>query len=120
MGDSKLGKMAQKIRGMGRDGLRDIPRVVETLAGTFEIVTNRDTVDTLMAADKEGELWYDDGLIIIDAHEKRNRSQWEILLHEVMHACSRTMNMDLSEDNVQLLASFMTDFLERNGMLRRD
>lgn len=121
MGDSRLGQMARELLDMGQDDLRDIPAEVHTLAGTFTVVTDRNIIDVFLEQTDDGGLWYHEGTILIDGNQKRNRSRWEILIHELVHVADKTLTVGLSEENVQQIASFLTDFLERNGMLdRRD
>lgn len=105
--------------------LMPLPEVVHTMAGDFKVITDRGMVDEYLTLDKddeaEGIVIYNLGIIIVSAHDRRLRAQWEILLHEVRHIEERALKQTMSEEDVQQSAAFLTDFMERNGFLdRRD
>ena len=102
-----------------------LPETVETMAGTFRVITDPEVVETFLRKDRddpaEGMVLPHKGVILIFTHDTRRRYLWEILIHEVLHIEEKAQAQDRSEGETQQIAAFLTDFLERNGMLdRRD
>ena len=100
--------------------MRDIPEQIHLLGGTFKIVTDPRSVALALDPEDCGCILSRQNEIVLRTEGVALRVLWECLIHEIIHHAEEEGKFEIDHDCVYRIAAVLTDFMERNGMLRRD